>query len=68
MPKSGPMLGLLIGAKPKGKAEDEMGDPAMSAAEAVMAAVKDNDVAALSEALRLHYDACQMGGGEYEDD
>lgn len=65
-----PMVGLLIGAKPK-KKDDDMGDAKMAASEAVMAAFKDGDVSALNEALTLHYDACRMsegGGDEYEDD
>ena len=64
----GPSIGLLIGAKPKGETED-LGDPSQAAAEAVMAAVKDNDVGALAEALRLCFDAYSMSGegeDEYE--
>ena len=58
-----PMVGLLLGPKPKKKADDTS-DPAATAAEAVMAAVKDNDVAALTESLRLFVDACAVPSGD----
>jgi hypothetical protein len=63
------MVGLLLGAKPKKEESEDMGgDAKTTAAEAVLAAIKDNDVSALSEALKLHYDACSMGEYESEED
>lgn len=69
MAKEAPMVGLLIGAKPK-KAEPAGGDAAMAAAKAVLAAIKDGDPLALNDALALHRSCCEddMAYGEETDD
>lgn len=64
-------IGLLIGIKPKGeKSEDEgMGDDAaMAAADALIAAIDENDPKAVVSAFRSLKSSCdgygEMGGDE----
>lgn len=57
-------IGLLLMGKPKGgESEDMDSDDAsgeISAASAAIKAIKAGDATALSEALKLHYELCQM--------
>ena len=57
-----PSLGLLLMGKPKGEpdAASEGDTGQLNAAKAIIKAVKDNDATALSEALQLHYQLCEM--------
>lgn len=58
-------IGLLIGLGKPQDDEESDGGARGSAAKAVLAAIRDDDAAALDEALKLHYDACS--GMESED-
>lgn len=64
------ILIALAGKKPKG---DEMAEPkedkgSLSAAKALLKAIKADDAEAVDEALALHYELCCGSESEDEDD
>lgn len=64
-------MGLLLMGKPKGEGAEDMAAEdggEVSAASAAIKAIKAGDATALSEALKLHYELCQMPAYEDEEE
>lgn len=68
MAKPSDSLGLLLAAGPAESEEESSDDGATLAAEGVLKAIKRNDAAALSRALKEHYEHCKGDSTEVEDD
>jgi hypothetical protein len=59
---------LLLGKPEKEKSDSGSSDGALSAAKALLKAIKANDASAVSEALSLHYKLCEDDSSMGDDD